>query len=130
MNARFHGRATNLLTRLRAKPDHIKKSVSLILTVIIFSGVLFVWVSSWDARMRDQEIRDKTVSPMAGMALMFDGFVSGFKDRISGVSSPVENGEAATLATSTDSFDLSGVVVLDASASSTQGALATTTKAQ
>lgn len=109
-----------MLEKLRAKPDHFKKSLSLILTIIIFSGILFVWISSWDARMRDQEIRDKTVSPIVGVTSMFDGLVAGFKEKISGTPSFVENSGTTTVATSTDSFDLSGVVVLDQSATTTK----------
>ncbi|MBI5400526.1 MAG: hypothetical protein HZB12_00190 [Candidatus Yonathbacteria bacterium] len=109
-----------MLEKLRSKPEHIKKSISLFLTIIIFSGILFVWVSSWDARTRGDEIRDKTVSPVIGVTSMFDGFVAGFKEKISGTPSFVEmNGVTAgtepITATSTDSFDISGVVILDGS---------------
>ena len=107
-----------MLETLRAKPNHIKQSVSLALTIVIFSAILFVWVSSRDARSREVEVREKTVSPVDGVSVMFDGFLSGLKDRTSSALSPKK--ETST-STSTDDFDLSGVVVIDPS-------IATTTK--
>lgn len=112
-----------MLEKLRSKPDHIKKSISLFLTIIIFLGILFVWLSSWDARMRGDEIRDKTVSPVVGVTSMFDGLISGFKEKISGTPSFVENNGTATVTTSKETFDLSGVVILDSSATTTKIAL-------
>lgn len=110
-----------MLNNLRSKPEHVKKSLSLFLTIIIFSGILFAWVSSWDARMRGDEIRDKTVSPVIGVTSMFDGLVSGFNEKISGMPSFVENNESATIATTSEEvFDLSGVVVLDQSTTTTK----------
>ncbi len=113
-----------MLEKLRAKPDHIKKNVSLFLTTLIFCGILFVWVSSWDARMHDEENRNKTLSPIAGVMSMFDGLVANFNDKISGAPSYIDLGGVATsttssTATSSNNFDISGVVVIDASATST-----------
>ena len=102
-----------MLETLRAKPHHIKQSISLAITVVIFSAILFVWVSSRDARSREIEVREKTVSPVDGVSAMFDGFLSGFKERMS--SAPTK----ALQATTTDSFDLSGVVIIDPSATTT-----------
>ena len=76
-------------------------------------------MSSWDARARDKEVRGKTVSPVIGITSMFDGLVSGFKDKMSGTPSFVETDGKATgpaplvTATTTDVFDLSGVVIID-----------------
>lgn len=112
---------SKMLKKLREKPHHIKQILSLAFTVFIFSGILFVWVSSWDARARDKEVRGKTVSPITGVTSMFDGFVSGLKERMSGTPSFVETDGKATntvppvTATSTDTFDLSGVVIIDSS---------------
>lgn len=103
-----------MLEKLREKPHHIKQSISLAVTLVIFSGILFVWVSSRDARSREMEVREKTVSPVDGVSAMFDGFLSGFKERMS--SAPTR----ALPATTTDDFDLSGVVIIDPSASSTR----------
>lgn len=103
-----------MLETLRAKPHHIKQSISLAVTVVIFSVILFVWVSSRDARSREIEVREKTVSPVDGVSAMFDGFLSGFKERMSSAPTPLKQ------ATTTDSFDLSGVVIIDPSASSTK----------
>ena len=106
-----------MLEKLRAKPDHIKKSISLTLTIVIFSGIVFVWFSSWDARMHEGEIREKTVTPLSGFTTMIDGFVSGIKTGISSTPTYVENPAIApattTSATSTTGFDLSGVVIID-----------------
>lgn len=106
-----------MLEKLRAKPNHIKQSISLAVTIVIFSGILFVWFSSRDARSRELEVRGMTVSPVDGVGAMFDGFVSGFKEKLSSQESAFDiekQGEEAV--TPTDDFDISGVVVLDLSA--------------
>ncbi|MFZ2303585.1 MAG: hypothetical protein WAV98_02210 [Minisyncoccia bacterium] len=105
-----------MLQKLREKPHHIKQSISLALTLVIFSGILFVWVSSRDARSRGIEVREKTVSPVDGVSVMFDGFLSGLKDR---TSSAFSQKKEATTATSTDDFDISGVVIIDPSLGAT-----------
>lgn len=121
MNAQGHGKATNLLIRLRSKPNHIKQSISLVVTLVIFSAILFVWVSSRDARSRELEVREKTVSPVDGVTAMFDGFVLGFKERMSAnTPSPKSSSTQATASTSTDNFDLSGVVIIDSLASTSK----------
>ncbi len=108
-----------MLKKLRAKSDHIKKIISLSFTILIFSGILFVWLSSWDARNSGGETREKTLSPLAGFTAVFQGISSDVKNAISGAPSYVENrrdgGEStASLATTTD-FDISGVVIIDPS---------------
>lgn len=110
-----------MLEKLRAKPDHIKKSVALVLTIIIFSIILFVWISSWDARSRGDETREKTVSPLSGFTTMLEGFISDVRDGVSDVPSFVENIPSAATSTATSSpvFDLSGVVIIDPSVSTT-----------
>ena len=115
-----------MLEKLRSKPHHIKQGLSLAFTIFIFCGILFVWVSSWDARVRDKEVRGKTVSPVTGITSMFDGLVSGLKEKMSGTPSFVETDGKATgtaplvTATSTDVFDLSGVVIIDPSKGATK----------
>lgn len=74
--------------------------------------------------MRGDEIRDKTVSPVVGVTSMFDGLISGFKEKISGTPSYIETngvatGTASSASAGKDNFDLSGVVVLDSSATTT-----------
>ena len=105
-----------MLEKLRAKPDHIKKSTSLILTIVIFSGILFVWLSSWDARNRGGETRDKTLSPVASFGEVFRGVISDVQDSISGAPSYVESRRgitaSTTSSTSTNNFDMSGVVII------------------
>lgn len=107
-----------MLKKIREKPHHIKQSIALVLAIVIFSGILFVWVSSWDARARDQEVRDKTVSPITGVTSMFDGLVSGFKEKISGTPTLEKTSVSST--TPNDTFDFSGVVIIDPSASATK----------
>lgn len=114
-----------MLEKLREKPNHIKQSISLAITIVIFSGILFIWFSSRDARSRELEVRGMTVSPVDGVGVMFDGFVSGFKEKLSSQESSFDTekqGEEAV--TPTDDFDISGVVVLDLSAT-TSSATAT-----
>ena len=105
-----------MLETLRAKPNHIKQIISLAITVVIFSAILFVWVSSRGARLREVEVREKTVSPVDGVSVMFDGFLSGLKDRTSNALTPKKKN---TTSTSTDDFDLSGVVIIDPSVATT-----------
>lgn len=115
-----------MLETLRAKPDHVKKSISLVLTIVIFGGILFVWVSSWDAQQTETDVREKTASPISSFTTMIDGLVSSVKDVLSGAPTVVEtlgksNSPAATSsATSTNSVDLSGVVIIDAATSTQQ----------
>lgn len=116
-----------MLETLRAKPNHIKQSISIVITIVIFSGIVFVWWSSRDARSRELEVREKTVSPVDGVSAMFDGLVSGFKERMGSVPAFGEASNQAT-STATDTFDLSGVVIIDPSARATSTISASTTK--
>lgn len=103
-----------MLKKIQSKPHHIKQSIALTLTIIIFCGILFVWVSSWDARAREQEVRDKMVSPITGITSMFDGLIADFNKKISGA--PLVKKDDATVPTAPkDNFDYSGVVVIDTS---------------
>lgn len=108
-----------MLEKLRSKPSHIKQIISILLTLVLSSGILFVWVSSWDARESELSVRENTVSPIDGVASMFDGFMSGFKERMSEFSSFGDTNTKTTMPTSTDNFDLSGVVIIDPSATTT-----------
>lgn len=101
-----------MLTTLREKPHHVKQIVSLVITIIIFSAIVFVWWSSRDARSRELEVQEKTVSPISGVVSMFDGLVADFVDTLSGGSDNVT-------ATSTKEFDFEQVVVIDPSATTT-----------
>lgn len=115
-----------MLEKLRAKSNHIKQGISLAITVVIFSGILFVWWSSRDARSRELEVREKTVSPVDGVGAMFDGFISGFKEKMSSATS-LEN-LGGQVATSTDDFDFSGVVIIDPSSTATKATSTTPTE--
>ncbi len=113
----------HMLEKLRGKPDHIKKSISLVFTIVVFSGILFVWLSSWDARNSGGETREKTFSPLAGFSAVFQGIISDVKTGISGTPSYAENRrdgvESTASGTGTSDFDMSGVVVIDLSRVST-----------
>jgi len=111
-----------MLERLRAKPHHVKQSISLLITVIIFLCILFVWVSSRDARSQEVQVRQKTVSPSASVSDMFSGFISGLKERVDSSQFSAQSNLATSTATSTDNFDLSEVVIIDHTATSTKGA--------
>lgn len=115
-----------MLEKLRAKPDHVKKSIALAMTVVIFSVIVAVWWSSFDARQNGSEARDKALSPVAGFATLFQGIVSDVKNSFSGMPSYTESPSSeAVVATSTISdFDMSGVVIID----STVKQISTTTK--
>ncbi len=106
-----------MLEKLRAKPDHIKKSISLVFSIVVFSGILFVWLSSWDARNSGGETREKTLSPLAGFTTVFKGIIADVQSAISGAPSYVENRhdevESTASPTETTDFDMSGVVVID-----------------
>ena len=114
-----------MLEKIQEKPHHIKQAISLVITVIIFSAILFVWVSSRDARSRELEVQAKTVSPTEGVASMFSGLVADFKKKMANSDSFGQKNDAS--ATSTDTFDLSGVVIIDPSATTTASTTATTT---
>lgn len=113
-----------MLNKLRSKPEHIKKSIALTLTVVIFSGIVFVWLSSWDARMNGRDAQGKALSPAAGLKELFQGAVSDAEKGLTSVPSYVKNtNTATTVATSSigNTFDISGVVVIDATTSSMAG---------
>jgi hypothetical protein len=107
-----------MLEKLRAKPDHIKRSIALGLALVIFSIILFIWITSSDARTEGAVVRDKTVSPVSGVTSVFGDFFSGFKEKIS--RSSVNAGDSTLATTTQNTFDLSGVVVIDPIATSTR----------
>ncbi len=112
-----------MLEKLRAKPDHIKKGISLAFTIVVFTGIVLVWMSSWDAQQQEDTVREKTVSPLSGFSAMIDGLTLSIKDALSGTPSFVEtNGRSGTTtqATSTGNFDVSGVVIIDQSTTTTK----------
>ncbi len=116
-----------MLKKLREKPDHIKQIIALVVAIVISAIIFAVWWSSFSARQNGEEAREKTLSPIAGFTEVFQGVVSDVKNSISGMPSYVENTvgqEAETTSTTTfgtkPTFDFSGVVIIDSSASSTK----------
>ena len=121
---------TNLITclpmleKIRSKPDHIKSIFSLVLTVIIFSVIVFVWFSSSGARSQMSVSKEKTVSPFASFMEMTQGIISDVKDKVSGMPMPSYQEIQTPIATSTQprneqevsslgNFDTSGMVIID-----------------
>lgn len=111
-----------MFEKLRSKPEHIKKIISLILTIAIFSVIVFVWVSSWDARSESDSLKEKTVSPLSSFVNMGQGIISDMKDKISSMPSYTENMNSqatstplreTNIASSTSDFNTSGMVIID-----------------
>lgn len=116
-----------MLEKLRSKPDHIKKIFSLVLTIIIFSVIVFVWVSSW-GNQSQKNISMNALSPLASFMEMMSGVISETKEKVSGMPSYTENinGMAtntpirkAPVVSSTTDFNISGIVIIDPTAKST-----------
>lgn len=112
-----------MLEKLRAKPESVRKQLALGITIVLFSVIFFVWFSSWDARIAKDEAREKTASPVVSLGAVFQGFTTEIKDRINsvgsgapfGVSGAATEGETPT---ATSTFDISGIVVIDRTHSS------------
>ncbi len=117
-----------MLTTIRSKPHHEKQIIAGIITVILFSAIVFVWWSSRDARSNELVVQAKTVSPIEGVTSMFSGFVAGFTKEVSKASVDKNNEIAAPTAGS--SFDLSGVVVIDPSITTATTTATSTTPLQ
>ncbi len=116
-----------MLKKLRAKPDHIKKVISLGVAIVVTAIIFIVWLSSFEARQNGEEAREKTLSPIAGFMEVFQGVVLDTKESMSGVPSYIENIDSQeagtttpTTSTSTPAFDFSGVVIIDPSVNSWQ----------
>lgn len=112
-----------MLEKLRSKPDYIKKNISLVLTVFIFSVIVLIWLSSWDARNNGGETREKTLSPFSGVIKVFQGMITDMQNGIFGTTSNTENtlgvGTTTPAPAGTRDFDMSGVVILEGTASTT-----------
>ncbi len=110
-----------MLEKLRSKPDHIKKTFSLVLTIIIFSIIVFVWVSSRENQSQ-KNVSMNAMSPLASLVEMMSEVISEAKERVSGMPSYTENinGTATntpakkdSVASSTTDFNISGIVIID-----------------
>lgn len=112
-----------MFNRIQEQPEHVKKRISLILTVILFGGIVFVWMSSRTARSVVEQSRTRTASPMESLKEVFNGEISGIRDTI--MNAEFFGGEQRTAvpeettsavveqpATSTP-FDITGVVIID-----------------
>ena len=119
-----------MLETLRSKPNHIKQTISIVLTVVIFSAIVFVWISSREARLREVEVRGKTVSPLGGVSLMFQGVFSDFKLKMSEVPSFDTINSGAATSSLSDDFEFSGVMVIDATTGTSTAKTGTTTRPQ
>lgn len=113
-----------MLEKLRAKPEPVRKQLALGITIILFSIIFLVWFSSWDARIAKDEAREKTASPVVSLWAVFQGFTTEIKDMIDSVGSntPLRTqgeGEGKESQVATSTFDVSGIVVIDRTATST-----------
>ncbi len=115
-----------MFKKIQEKPEHVKKRISLILTIIIFGVIVFVWVSSRTARMVAPESRARSASPIESFKEIFNGGISDIRDTIMRAEffggkheepTPVDIAplveEKPTSATSTPRFDMSGVIIID-----------------
>lgn len=107
-----------MFEKLRAKPESVRKQLALGTTIIIFGAIFFVWWSSWDARTGQGEARAKTASPTESIKRVFQGFSAEVKGLYSQSvdTQPEEMAQKEVPATST--FDTSGMIVIDRSATS------------
>jgi archaellum component FlaF (FlaF/FlaG flagellin family) len=88
-----------MLEKLRAKPEHVKKSIALSSTSVIFGIVFLAWVSSWDARQNEEQAREQAVSPLAGFTQMIKGITADVKDTYSASPDAVTEDFMATTTT-------------------------------
>lgn len=100
-----------MLQKIRSKPDHVKKSITLVLTVFIFTIIASVWLSSWDARQTSEISKEKTDSPLASLKLVLSGITKDIKDTYS--ASPDAVTEDFVVATTTP--ESQSATLLDAS---------------
>lgn len=103
---------------LRAKPEPVRKQLALGVTIIIFGAIFFVWWSSWDARTKRGEARAKTASPTESIKRVFQGFSSEVKNLYSQPASDQSEEAMQKDAPATSTFDTSGMIVIDRSATS------------
>ena len=119
-----------MLEKIRAKPDHIKQTIAICLTIFLFSIVLFVWWSSWDARKTGNETREKAVSPLTGITSVLKGITGDIKSSYSSLNSFENATTTATTSMSRASFDMASVVIIDSSIVVTPPATTTATSTQ
>lgn len=135
MHFRFRLRHICMLKKIQAKPEHVKEKISLLLTLLIFGGIVFVWWSSWSARRTSVENRERTASPTESVREVFADVVTRITSKIS--SAPFYGGEAeqpemniTNIPTGTippqsasllPAFDVSGIVIIDLATSTKRG---------
>lgn len=113
-----------MFNKIQEKPEHVKKRISLILTLVIFGVIVFVWVSSRTARMVIEESRTRTASPIESFKEIFNGSISDIQNTI--INSDFFGGDNTEVvpdavppvvlpktASSTSRFDTSGVIIID-----------------
>lgn len=100
-----------MLEKIRSKPDHVKKSLALVLTIFFFTIIVSIWLSSWDARATSEVSKEKAKSPLSGLKTVLSGITD--EIRATYTSAPVLSGEE--VATSTLDTATQGASVIDAS---------------
>ena len=115
-----------MFKKIQEKPEHVKKNISLVLTLVIFGGIVFVWVSSRTARMVTNESRMRSASPIESFKEIFNGgisdiqhtittsgFFGGSQEKVAPVDTVPPVVIESTTPTSTPRFDMSGVIIID-----------------
>jgi len=114
-----------MFKKIQEKPEHVKKRISLIITLVIFGIIVSVWMSSRTARMVTNESRLRSASPIESFKEIFRGNISNIRDTILNAeffggrndeptrdTIPVVSDEQQ-IASSSLRFDASGVVIID-----------------
>lgn len=111
-----------MLDTLRSKPVYLKKIIAVSAATFIFLVIVFVWFSSYDARKHSNENQDKALSPLSGFTSMYNAKIFEYKGMLTGIPAYTSNPEheATSTAASTIDFDVSKIVIIDPSASSTK----------
>lgn len=120
-----------MFKKIQEKPEHVKKRISLVVTMVIFGVIVFVWVSSRTARMVINDSRTRTASPIESFKEIFNGGISDIQNTITSSEFFSGDGEGTVSdgappvilsqpASSTSRFDTSGVIIIDL-ATSTKG---------
>lgn len=105
-----------MLEKLRAKPEHVKRNIALGATIVIFTGIVFVWWTSFEARIHKREAQEKALSPVESFKQLFNGITSSMKNSIADTPAYVNTANIASSSSATSTskiFDISEVVVVD-----------------
>lgn len=115
--------------KIQEKSVASRKRIAIVLTLASYAVVMFVWVSSWDARSQIEGNRDKALSPIAGISEVFHGFTARVSEELypatlfpkpESVNTSTSVSFQKQTANVAGGFDLSGIVVIDSSTSTAE----------